>query len=428
MAFGKSRATLWRHPGFRLYLTGQCASLSGSAVSTVAVPAIAVLDLYATVTQVAVLTFLGQLPSFMVALPAGVLADRYSKRFLMIAGDLIAAVIVVSIPISAALDTLTIQHLYGAAFLLGVAKVVHEAAAISYLPDLVEQELLQNANSKIGAAFSVADSAGNSVGAALLAVLGAARSVFADAVSHLVSAWCVWRIRAPEQVRPSARPGLISGISEGLRYVAGHETIRSLILALSMLSFALGIMNTYRTYYLLSTLNWSPAAVGLVMGVAGIGSLAGALLAPRLGNYFGPGPLIIIGFALTPLTEIPLLFASPGSVWQIVLAASLMAQLACAGAAGTTQRSTRQVLCELGYQARMQSASTWLTAGSRPLAAAVAGVLVAALGVRAAFAVGTALMLVPIAILLFSPIRTLRTFPTRMSTGSDPAKKEEIQL
>ncbi|WP_250993296.1 MFS transporter [Streptomyces sp. RKAG337] len=168
----KPRATAWQQRDFRVYLTGQCSSLSGSAVSTVAVPTLAVLDLHATTAQVATLTFLAQLPNFLVALPAGALSDRHPKRILMITGDLAAATVLVSIPVSAAIHTLTIGQLYGVVLLLGVAKVIHDAAAISYLPDLVGRELLQNANSKVGAAFSVADSAGNNAGAALVAALG----------------------------------------------------------------------------------------------------------------------------------------------------------------------------------------------------------------------------------------------------------------
>lgn len=421
------RHAVRRHRGFRLYLAGQCASLSGGAVTAVAVPAVAILDLHASAAQVAILAFLSQLPSFLVALPAGVLADRHSKRFLMITGDLAAAVVLVSVPLASVLGVLRIPHLYGAVFVLGIAKVLHEAAAISYLPDLVDGEVLQNANSKIGAAFSVADSAGSNLGAALVAVLGAARSVFADVLSHLVSAWCIWRIRGgSQQYRLQKHIGMAEGIRTGLGYVARHEIIRPLILALSTLGFALGIMNTYRTFFLLSMLNWSPATLGLVMGIGGLGSLIGALLAPRISESFGPGPPIIVGFALTPLTEVPLLFADPGFTWQIVLALSLVVQLACAATAGTMQRSTRQVLCAPEFQARMQSVSTWLSAGSRPLAAVVAGILVAAFGMRATFAVGTALMLVPIAVLVPSPIRALRTVPIVIQPRSPAGVETEV--
>ncbi|MFD6892626.1 MFS transporter, partial [Streptomyces sp. NPDC059957] len=67
-------------PALRLLVASECASLSGSAVSAVAVPTLAVLVLHASTLQVAVLAFLGQLPNAIVALPAGALSDRHPKR------------------------------------------------------------------------------------------------------------------------------------------------------------------------------------------------------------------------------------------------------------------------------------------------------------------------------------------------------------
>jgi hypothetical protein len=158
------------------------------------------------------------------------------------------------------------------------------------------------------------------------------------------------------------------------------------------------------------------------MGVGGVGSLAGALLAPRIAARIGIGPLIITGFALTPLTQVPLLLARPGTAWQIALAATLAGQLFCAAAAGTSQRSIRQALCEPRFQARAQAASSTLTAGSRPLAAATAGVLALAIDVRATLAVGALLQVLPVIILLLSPIRTLRQMPAQAAVV--PAARE----
>ncbi|WP_208948637.1 hypothetical protein [Streptomyces subrutilus] len=85
-----------------------------------------------------------------------------------------------------------------------------------------------------------------------------------------------------------------------------------------------------------------------------MGSLAGALLAPRIATRFGVGPTIITGFAISPLAQVPLLLAGPGPGWQIVLAGTLAAQLFWATASGVSQRSLRQVLCAPRFQGRMQ--------------------------------------------------------------------------
>ncbi|MDT0460661.1 MFS transporter [Streptomyces sp. DSM 41527] len=404
----------------------ECASLSGSAVSTVALPTLAVLELHASTTQIAALAFLGQLPNAVVALPAGALSDRCPRRPQMIVADLTAAGALATVPAAAFAGMLGIGQLYVVAVVLGVAKIVHDAAAISYLPVLVETHLLQRANSRLGAASSVADSAGSNAGAALVGAIGAARSVLADVLSYLVSALLVWRIRSPEPVvvPPEVRRGLVRDIGEGLRYVAGQPTIRTVIAALSTLSFGLAIMNTYWAYYLLAELRVSPTAFGVIMGVGGVGSLAGALLAPRIASRIGIGPTIIIGFAVSPPAQAPLLLAGPGLRWQIALASALAVQLFWATASGTSQRTLRQILCEPRFQGRIQAASTTVTAGARPLAAAVAGTLVLPLGVHSTLAFGAVLQVVPVILLLASPVRAVRDLPAPPARTSVPSARE----
>jgi predicted MFS family arabinose efflux permease len=405
------RATAWSAPAFRFLLGAEAVSLSGSAVSTVALPALAVLELRASTTEVAVLAFLGQLPNAF-ALWAG--ADRHPERPQLIVSDVAAAGALVSIPAAALAGALTVGQLCAVAIVLGAAKMVHDAAAISLLPALVDPDQLHDANSKLGAASSVADSAGTNAGAALVGAVGPARSVLADALSFLASAVLLWRMRAPETATaPRARTGLVRDIADGVRYVARQPTIRTVIAALSTLSFGLAIMNTYWAYYLLDRLGASPSAFGVIMGVGGAGGVAGALLAPRIAARIGIGPTIIVGFAISPLAQVPLLCAGPGLRWQIVLAATLAVQLFWATASGTSQRSLRQAVCDPDFQGRMQSASTTLTAGVRPLAAATAGGLVLLLDVRATLAIGALLQVVPIVLLLASPIRALRTIPAR---------------
>ncbi|MFC5804508.1 MFS transporter [Streptomyces formicae] len=415
----------WAIPAFRYLLGSEAASLSGSAVSTIALPALAVLELRATTGEVAMLAFLGQLPSTL-ALWAGALSDRYPKRPQLIAADLAAASALATIPAAAQVGVLTIGQLYGVTLVLSAAKVVHDAAAISLLPGIVAPHQLHDANAKLGAASSVADSAGSNAGAALVGAVGPARSVLADVVSFLVSAVLVWRVRTPGQHAHPAegRRGLGRDIAAGVRYVIGQPTIRTVITALAVLSFGLAIMNTFWAYYLLTKLGASPAAFGVIMGVGGAGSLAGALLAPRIAARIGVGPTIIIGFAVSPLAQVPLLLAGPGRSWQIALAVTLAVQLFWATAAGTSQRSLRQILCEPRFQGRMQAASTTVTAGSRPLAAATAGALAVLLDVRTVLAVGALLQFVPVALLLASPVRTLRDMPALPDTVAVPPARE----
>ncbi|GAB2992517.1 MFS transporter [Streptomyces pseudoechinosporeus] len=421
--------SLWRHRPYMMYVAGEATSVAGSSVSSVAVPYLAVVELNASTAQVSVLVFLAQLPSLLFALHAGALADRHPKRPLMIGGDLVCVVVVLTLPLAAAFDWLTLQQLMAVAFVQASAGVVHDAAAIAYLPTLLDRSLLQRGNSRIGGLFSVSATAGSSLGAVLVSVLGAARSLLADALSYAVSAWCTTRIRITEPPPPSRtrRARLRTEIAEGVRYVYADATLRTLTLTNSTMSFALGVLNTVWGLYLLRELRFSATAFGLVMGAAALGSCAGALFAPRMTRWFGPGPMMLTALSLTPITQLPLLIASPGRSWQIAIGAALAVQLLCAAAAGTTQRSVRQMITTPCLQGRMQAVSTWLTGGSRPFAAPLAGVIGTLYGVRSALIAGTILLLIPVLVLALSPVRSLRALPgAAPDTGGDTPAPADV--
>lgn len=172
---------------------------------------------------------------------------------------------------------------------------------------------------------------------------------------------------------------------------------------------------------LLRVLGMSATVFGVVLGIGALGAAAGALSAPNLAQRYGPGPMMLAALAITPLTQIPLLLASPGVGWEITIGAALFLQLACAAAAGTTQRSIRQIVTESGMQARMQAVSTWLTSGARPVAVLLAGGLGTWIGVRPTLAFGSCLLVVPFAVLARSPVRSLRKMPEPGPASSSPS-------
>ncbi|MEU3862214.1 MFS transporter [Streptomyces sp. NPDC028722] len=317
-----------------------------------------------------------------------------------------------SVPVAAALGALTLSQLMIVAVVQGAASVLHDAAAISLLPSLVDRSLIQRSNSRVGALFAIAATAGSHLGTALPAVLGPARALLGDITSFLISAGCTACIQArePARARPKARR-LREEISEGLRYVHGDEQLRTLTLVNATTFFALGLLNTLWALYLLRSLAVSATAFGVVLGLGALGAAAGALTAPALARRWGPGPMMLTALAITPLTQIPLLLASPGLHWEVAVGAALFLQLACASAAGTTQRSIRQIITTVRMRARMQAVSTWLTAGARPVAPLLAGGLGTWIGVRPTLTAGTFLLLVPLVVLARSPLRALRHMP-----------------
>lgn len=417
-------ASLWRHRDFRRYLAGQAAGVTGSSVTSTALPVLAVVQLEATAGQVAALAVLAQLPPALLALHAGALADRYPKRRQMIVSDLVAAGALATVPAAAVLGTLTLTRLMVVAVVMGAAAVLHDAAAISLLPGLVDRSLIQRGNSRVGALFAVAATGGSSAGAALTALVGPARALLGDVASYLVSAWFTARIQAGETApEPDRKQRLRTEIAEGLRYVLADPRLTVLTWVNATTSLALALLNTLWALHLLRNLGMSPTAFGVILGIGALGAAGGALAAPALARRHGPGPMMLGALALAPCTQIPLLLASPGGGWQIAIACALVLQLACAAAAGTTQRSIRQIVTAPRMQARMQAVSTCLTSGARPFGALLAGVLGTWVGVRPALVAGSVLLFVPFLVLARSPLRRLRQMPLASAAQDEEGRR-----
>ncbi|MFD7552239.1 MFS transporter [Streptomyces sp. NPDC059816] len=398
---------------FLAYCTGQAASWAGSAVHAVALPVVAVVELAATPGQVAVLAALVTTPAFLFSLPAGAIADDRPKRTIMIATDLASAATVTAVPLCWAFGALTMPVLYAVTLLLGTLTVVHQAAALAAVPELVAPERVPQANARLVAATSVADTAGTVAATALIALAGAVRALVADAVSYLVSAWCATRLPRTRPVNPDGGPRqrMAPAIRGGIAFVMAHPLLRPQMQSLFVYGVAEGVVTTFWAYWLLTHVEAGSAGLGLIMGAAGAGGLLGALAGPRLATRYGPGPVLIAGHLAYPLGGLLLLCADAGPLWVGILTAGAAVQMTAAAAAGTTQRTLRQHLTPPDLQSRAQQTAMWVTSGVRPFAALAAGGLAAATEVRTALMAGVILHVIPASILYFSPLRRLTVMP-----------------
>ncbi|MFQ6196091.1 MFS transporter [Streptomyces sp. NPDC000405] len=416
---GKS---LWRHPDFVRYWSACAVDVAGSGVTAVALPLIAVVSLHASVWQVSLLSFAERLPPLLVALPAGALADRHRKRPLMTGAALACGAAFAAVPLADAAGCLTLELLYAVALVTSAASLIGSTPRISYLPSLVPREQLLEANSKIGVVASLADSAGAQLGGAVVALLGAAHAVSLDVASYLVCALLLGSIRAPEPASdPSARKGsLRAEIAEGIRYVLRHPTIRPLLLTGTAFTAVFAFLTTLWTVYLLRELHYTAGTLGSLLSVAALGGVAGALAVRRLVDRYGPARVMLTALAIIPFTELPLLLAAPGLTGQVTIAAGMFVQLACATVQGSTQRSIRQAMCTPGMQGRMLATGQWVTYGTRPLAALLAGASGTWLGLWNTLALGTAALVLPFLVLLASTIRTLHHVPVVTPSPGPP--------
>src|SRR3954465_2373590 len=207
--------------------TGQTVSEFGSPVSREALPLAALITLSATPAQMGLLAAMSMFPVLVVGLPAGVWVDRLRRRPLMIATDLIRALLLLTIPVAAVMNRLTIEQLMVVAALAGVLTVLFEVAYHAYLPTLVQPDELLEGNSKLGISGSLAEIGGPAVGGSLVQLITAPLTVLIDAFSFLFSAASLGLIsRRERRPLPQEQPNALREVREGMGIVASNRLLR----------------------------------------------------------------------------------------------------------------------------------------------------------------------------------------------------------
>src|SRR5262249_7708027 len=157
-----------------------------------------ILVLNATPFQMSMLASADLLPGLMIGLFAGAFVDRFRRRPVLIAADLMRGILLLSIPVAAFLHHLHIVHLFITAFFVGILGFLFDVAYISYLPSIVESDKLIEANSRLSATASVAEVAGFGLGGWLVQLLTAPIAIVIDSISFFISAVFVGTIKRKE--------------------------------------------------------------------------------------------------------------------------------------------------------------------------------------------------------------------------------------
>ncbi|MGV9363854.1 MFS transporter [Amycolatopsis sp. NPDC003731] len=401
---------LWGNRDFRLLWTGETTSMLGSMVATTALPLVAVVTLQASTFQVALLDAVAWLPWLLVGLPAGAWVDRLAKRPVMLACNTVSMAVFGSVPVVAAFGELTMPYLLAAALLGGVAKVFFTLAYRAYVPALVGDRELLEANAKLQGSESATQVAGPGLAGLLAQVFGPVSGVLADAVSFGVSVLCVRAIRARETVVPPPRTRLRHQIAEGLRFVVADRYLRTLMVFGAVSNVALAGYSAIQIVFLSRTLAAAPGLVGLVLALAAGGGVLGAVLAGRLGARFGTAR----AFLLCEAFAAPMLLLAPlsGPGWGLVLFVLAVFGV-CAGVVASNVLTTtfRQQYCPPELFSRINSSTSIVNYGTIPLAGVFSGVLGEAIGVRQTLWVLAGVLLAALAMLV--PLAKLRDFPVR---------------
>ena len=367
---------------FAKLLAGQSISTFGSAVTQIALPTVAVLVLHVTPLELGILIALQRIPFPILALFVGVWVDRLPRRRVMIASDILRAIVLAAVPISASAGVLSLPLLYGVALLSGVLQIFFDLSYLSYVPELVERDRLSDANSTLQLSQSVASLAGPGLGGLLIQALGAARAISVDAASFVVSflslLWMGGDTRRPD---PRVSAGMRRELAEGFAHVFAHPVLRTMIVIFGLVILCGHMIEPNLYPFAYSNLHLTPAVLGWLLSAEGAAAVVGAYLTPRLTSRYTAGWILAMTGAISGLAFIVLSFAAAGPVILIVLA-SLLVNGLNDPANNVTQWSLRQLLTPDHLQGRMNAIFRTVYWGAWPLGNLVGGYLGTVAGPR----------------------------------------------
>jgi predicted MFS family arabinose efflux permease len=390
---------------FRRLWTAYGVSEFGSAVGSGALPLIAILVLDASDLQVSLLAALAGVAAAAIALPLGPWIEFRRKRPVMIGADLVRFGALASVPVAAAAGVLSYVQLCLVAVTQTAGAIVFTAASGAHLKALVEPESRAEANGRFESTVWAAISVGPPLGGALISWLGATVTVGVDAVSFLLSALGIRRLRASEPPPPARTAGhnRRRELADGWRYLLSHPSLRALYWNSLVFGGCIMASVPLLAVLMLRDLGFSSVQYGLALGLPCLGGVAGSMLAKGLVRRTGQrGVLLAFGLARTLwLGLLPLAPAGGDGLVVIIVAETLL--LLCAGIFNPTFATYRMQVTEDAYMARVFSAWSVSSRGVQPIFIAVSGLLATAVGVRSTL---TVLAVVLLSSAAFLPWRT----------------------
>lgn len=349
MRLGRDFGWLW---------SAYAVSTYGTWIAFGAFPLIAVQVLHSSAFAVSLLGAAGLVVAAIVAFPLGPWVEHRDKRPVMIAMDLVRFVAMASVPVAYGLGLLSYAQLLVVSVVSGTAGIAFGAASGACLKQLVRGEDLLVANGRFEGTSWVATAAGPPLGGALIGLLGPVVTVLADALSYLLSAFAVRRIRgggAPNG--PATRADLLGG----WRIIRHDRVLRRLFLNSVLVSGLIMATVPLLSVLLLGEYHFSAWQYGLAFGIPALGGLAGARLSAPLVARYGRHRVLIVSGWLRSVFPLGLAFTQPGlpGLLTVIIVEGLL--ITCMGVFNPISATERLRRTPADHAARVLS--TWSVIG-----------------------------------------------------------------
>jgi MFS family permease len=392
-----------QYPNYRRWFVGQSLSLMGTWMQSVAQGWVAY-QLTGSKLALGTITFASSIPSLFLLLPAGALADRMSKRRLMVITQTAMMVLAFTLALLTATKLLQVWQIALLAFCLGIANSFDVPARQSLAVELVEDRRdLQNAIGLNASMFNLARVVGPAVGGLVLAAVGAAWCFGLNGLSFLAVIVALLGMRLHQTTKQPSSGRMVPQIADGLKYVWSNKPVRAIVALLGVSTFFGFSYSVLMPAFAVDVLHVGEAGLGLLNAAIGVGALIAALTVASLSRSRYKGWQLAMGSLLFPLALI-----------AFALSRTFVLSLAClslVGFAFISQNATSNTLVQSivpdELRGRVMSVYSLLFFGTTPFGSLLAGGIAQAFSPTIAVVTG-ALIALAFALFVFLAVPSVR--------------------
>ena len=401
-------------PTFNRLAWSNLTAQSAEQIALAAAPIVAVLLLGVGEGQTGLLQTALTLPFILFAIPAGLLADRFSRRALMAGAEALRAAALLATLLLIWFGLLTLPLLALLGFVAVCATVAYSVAAPALVPSLVSPQLLPAANARIELARTIAFASGPALGGVLVGWVGAAPAFgFAAALSIIAVVLLSGIFEPARQPAPKRHP--LQDIKEGAAFVLHHPLLRPVFVTQFIFNTAWFVMLAVFVPYAVRRFSLSAFGIGTVLAMYGVGMMVGALVATRVmrrlafGTVIGFGP--VTGFVAAVVMALTTVIPTP---WLAGLSFFLLGVGPILWVISTT--TLRQSVTPPRLLGRV-SAINIMSYGARPLGSALGAIVGGLFGAEACLYLAVAIFGAQALVILLSPAVSLARQPEMVGDG-----------
>src|SRR4030095_2145344 len=274
---GPKALSLLRPGAFRRYIIGSLISDSGTWMQMMAQSWV-----MSGLTNKAILRGLGNfaacLPALALAPTAGSLADKWDKRKILVATQIVQIIFAVALGFLVMSGRIQIWHIIFFAFLLGVAFSYAMPAISALVPELVKRDEIAAAVALDRSVFHGSRLIGPSLAGFFVAWWGAAAAFFTNAFSFVALIIALISLPKRPMGTPEEEEQRRSGILEGFRYVRSNRIIVALIALIALNTiFVFPAISVMLPLYVRNILHLGAESMGGLMAVSGSGAFLGSI-------------------------------------------------------------------------------------------------------------------------------------------------------